>query len=307
MLRRSFLASAALPALAPAAESTAVQLGHSPGDKLLMVHADDAGMCHSVNLATWKALEGGLVHSASIMVPCPWFPEMAEWARAHPQMDLGVHLTLTSEWKHYRWRPVAPPDKVKGLLDPDGFLFRDVKSVAQRASAAEVEIECRAQIERARQFGVAFTHVDTHMGTLYARPDYFDVYTRLALEYKVPCMIPRPENARLEGYPITADMLTKKIAGGHVPLDHLVTGVPGRAVDDRRESYVKFLRELKPGVTKLIIHLAQDDAEIQAVTGNWRTRHADLVFFTGAEARRLMSELGIRGVTYREMGKLLRA
>jgi predicted glycoside hydrolase/deacetylase ChbG (UPF0249 family) len=221
-------------------------------------------------------------------------------------MDLGVHLTLTSEWKYYRWRPVAPPEQVKGLLDPEGFLWRDIRSVAQRATAREVEIECRAQIERARQFGVAFTHLDTHMGTLYAREDFFDVYTKLALEFKVPCMIMRPEHAEVKGYPITLEMLSRKIAGGHAPLDRLVTGVPGRAVDDRRESYVRFLRELKPGVTKLIVHLSLDDAEIQAVTGNWRTRWADYSFFTSAECRTLMAELGIRGVTYRELGKLLR-
>lgn len=306
MLRRSFLAATTAPLLSAATTSSAVQLGYGPDDKLLMVHADDAGMCHSVNLATWKALEGGLVHSASIMVPCPWFPEMADWAKTHTSMDLGVHLTLTSEWKHYRWRPVAPPDQVKGLLDPDGFLWRDVRSAAQHATPREVEIECRAQIERARQFGVAFTHLDTHMGTLYARPDYFDVYTKLALEYKVPCMIVRPENAQLDGYPITAAMLTQKIAAGHAPLDRLVTGVPGRAVDDRRASYVEFLRALQPGVTKLIVHLALEDAEIQAVTGNWRTRWADYSFFTSAECRTLMAQLGIRGVTYRELGKLLR-
>ena len=304
MDRRTFLAAPFAGALR--AQSTAEALGYKKSDKLLMVHADDAGMCHSVNLATWKALEGGLVTSASIMVPCPWFPEMAAWAKEHPQMDLGVHLTLTSEWKTYRWRPVSPAAKVPNLVDPDGFLWRDVKSVAQRATPEEIETECRAQIERAKQFGVPFTHLDTHMGTLYGRPEYFDVYAKLALEYKVPCMIPRPENATLQGYPITAGMLQKKLAGGHVGLDYLVTGVEGRGVDDRRASYVKFLRELKPGVTKLIVHLALEDAEIQAVTGNWRTRWADFSFFTSDEARKLMSELGIRGMTYRELGKLVK-
>lgn len=272
-----------------------------------MVHADDAGMCHSVNVATSEALLQGGVQSASAMVPCPWFSEFAETARTHPQLDIGLHLTLTSEWKHYKWGPVAPREKVRGLLDKEGFLFRDVRSVAMSATADEVALELRAQIEKARQFGVQFTHVDTHMGTLYARPDYFEVYTRVAKEAGVPCMLPRPTNIakeELKEYPITPEMLSKKEADGFPLLDRLVTGVPGRGVAERAESYRKFLRALQPGVTKLIVHLSKDDAEIRAVTGNWEARWADFSFFTGAESKRLMSELGIKPVTYRELGKL---
>ena len=204
---------------------------------------------------------------------------------------------------------MASPDRVKGLLDPDGYTWRDVRSTASHATAAEVEIELRAQIERARQFGVQFTHFDTHMGTLYARPDYFDVYTRLAKEYKVPCMLPNPTKvaaAELKQYPITAETILKKQAEGHVLLDRLVTGVPGRTVDERKESYRKFLRALEPGVTKLIVHLAKDDSEIRAVTGNWEQRWADFLFFTSDEARKLMASLQIRPVTYRELQSLTR-
>src|SRR5690606_4505282 len=137
--------------------------------------------------------------------------------------------------------------------------------VATHASAEEVEIELRAQIERARKFGVQFTHFDTHMGTLYARPDYFEVYTKLARETGVPCMMPRPTQAaeaELRGYPITPDMLRAKGRDGFVFLDRLATGVRGNTVEERRASYRTFLRELKPGVTKLIVHLAKDDPEI---------------------------------------------
>lgn len=307
MLRRDFLAFLAAPVLAqPSAQITAAALGKS-GAKLLMVHADDAGMCHSVNLATCEALLSRSVASASIMVPCPWFNEIAELARTHPDLDLGLHLTLTSEWKHYRWRPVAPPERVKGLLDPDGYIWRDVRSTATHATAVEVETELRAQIERALQFGVKFTHFDTHMGTLYARPDYFDVYTNLAHEYKVPCMLPRPSGvpaAEMKQYPITAEMILKKESEGHVLLDRLVTGVPGRNVDERKESYRKFLRSLQPGVTKLIVHLAKDDAEIRAVTNSWEQRWADFLFFTSDEAKKLMTELQISSVTYRELGAI---
>ncbi len=307
MRRRKFLAALTAGAAALGAEkTTAERLGYGPAEKLLMVHADDAGMCHSVNLATAEALASGAVQSASIMVPCPWFTEMAETARQHPEYDLGLHLTLTSEWKYYRWRPVAPPEKVKGLLDPDGYTWRDVRSAASHATAAEVETELRAQIDRARQFGVKFTHLDTHMGTLYARPDFFDVYTKLAKEAKVPCMLPRPSGlsrAELKEYPITAEMLERKEREGQVLLDRLVTGVSGRG-EERNASYRKFLRELQPGVTKLIVHLAKDDTEIRGVTNNWQARWDDFQYWTGAESRALLHELKIRPITYRELGKL---
>jgi len=312
--RRHFLAAATAAAAAAATAqtpgtddaATARRLGQ-PTAKLLMVHADDAGMCHSVNLATAEALLSGGVHSASIMMPCPWVSEFAETARAHPDLDLGLHLTLTSEWKYYRWGPVAPREKVPGLLDKEGFLHRDVRSAATSATPAEVALELRAQIDKARQFGIKFTHVDTHMGTLYARPDYFDVYTAVAREAGVPCMIPRPTAAaaaEMKEYPITAEMLTKKESQGFVLLDRLVTGVPGRSIPERAESYRKFLKGLQPGVTKLIVHLAKDDAEIRAVTNNWEARWADFNFFTSPESKRLMSELAIKSVTYRELGRL---
>lgn len=308
MLRRAFLASAAAAPLAAAeARTTAQQLGYPATAKLLMVHADDAGMCHSVNLATIEALEKQAVASSSIMTPCPWVGEFAAWARAHTDADLGLHLTLTSEWKHYRWGPVAPREKVKGLLDPEGYLHRDVAGVARNASAEEVALELRAQIEKARRLGIRFTHLDTHMGTLFARPDYFEVYTQVAREAGAPCMIPRPTPELIAGAglsPAAAQSMERKAAEGFVLLDHLATGVPGRTVEERKASYERFLRELKPGVTMLIVHLAQDDPEIRGVTSNWMQRYADLRFFTSTAARELIASLGVRPVTFRELGKL---
>jgi len=308
MRRREFVGGLAVAALAQngPGKTTAERLGQRDA-KLLMVHADDAGMCHSVNAATREALLSGSVQSSSIMMPCPWVSEIADLAKEHPELDLGLHLTLTSEWKYYRWRPVSPAEKVKGLLDADGYLWRDVRAVAEHASAAEVETELRAQIERARHFGIRFTHVDTHMGTLYARPDYFEVYTKVAREAGVPCMLLRPTPeaaAEMKEYPITAEMLERKEREGYVLLDRLVTGVPGRSFAERRESYRKLLRELKPGVTKLIVHLAKDDAEIRAVSNAWEQRWSDFQFWTSEEARSLLKENGIRPVTYRELGKL---
>jgi len=294
MFRRSFLALAGA--------SFAPLNAQSP--KRLIVHADDAGMCHSANVATREAMETGLVSSASVMMPCPWVQEFCEWAKANPKYDLGVHLTLTSEWKHFRWRPLASIDTVKGLIDKEGYMWRDVRSSATNASPAEVEIELRAQIERAKLYGLQFTHLDTHMGTLYARPDYFELYTKLAREYGVPCMLPKPDGidaAELKSYPITLDMLRTKQKQGFAMLDRLVTGVPGKNYAERRESYRNFIAGLKPGVTKLIIHLAKDDAEIRSITGNWEYRWADYQFWTSNEARDLLAEHKVELYTYRQM------
>jgi predicted glycoside hydrolase/deacetylase ChbG (UPF0249 family) len=272
--------------------------------KQLIVHADDAGMCHSANAATIEAMEKGLVSSASVMMPCPWVQEFTEWARTHPEKDIGLHLTLTSEWRYYRWRPVAPWDKVRGLIDKEGYMWRDVRQVAMNAKPEEIETELRAQIERAREYGVRFTHLDSHMGTLFARPDYFEIYVKLAQEYGVPCMLPRPTEANaadLKGYPVTPAMLEEKERAGMKMLDRLVTGVAGRTPAERRESYLKLIAGLKPGVTKLIIHLAKDDAEIRAVTNNWEQRWGDFQFWTSDDARRALEKHNVELYTYRRL------
>jgi predicted glycoside hydrolase/deacetylase ChbG (UPF0249 family) len=295
MRRREFLAATAgtLAVAQPAA-----------GKKRLIVHADDAGMCHSVNVATMEAMTKGLVSSCSVMMPCPWVQEFADWAKAHPDKDVGLHMTLTSEWKYYRWRTVAPVTQVKGLIDKEGYIWRDVRSAALNATPAEVETELRAQIERAKLYGIPFTHLDTHMGTVYAREDFFEVYAKLANEYRVPCMMPKANKeaeAELREYPIKPETLRKKEAAGMKMLDRLVTGVPGRGVAERRESYKKFIAELRPGVTQLIIHLSKDDAEIRAITGSWENRYADFVFWTSDEAKETLARHGVELYTYRQL------
>jgi len=162
------------------------RLGHPRSARLLVIHADDLGMAHTVNRASFEALERGWITSASIMVPCPWFPEVARFARAHPDADLGLHLVLTSEWTTFRWGPLSPVDQVPSLLDPDGYLPMLETTVAERARPQEAERELRAQIERARAAGVRITHFDSHMNALYGTAGLLDVYRRLANEYKVP-------------------------------------------------------------------------------------------------------------------------
>jgi chitin disaccharide deacetylase len=298
----------ALPAIAQTT-TTAQRMGYGPNDKVLLIHADDVGMSHNVNIATMEALKHGMVTSASIMVPCPWLLEIVTYAKAHPEVDFGLHLTLTSEWKNYRWRPVAPHDKVKGLLDPEGYMWRSERDTAKNATPQEIETELRAQIDRALVLGLKPTHLDTHMGTLYTRKDFFDVYTKLGKEYGIPVMAMRatPEAiayGKATGSPIGEGALNAIEADGFVLLDYLATGVPGKTFAERKVSYINFLKSLKPGLTMLIIHLGLDDPELKAITGAWEARWSDFQTFKDPEIAALIKEQGIKLTTWREMGKI---
>jgi chitin disaccharide deacetylase len=319
MTRREALAAGIAALIAPAAESRAAgeqsrslveRLGHKKEDRLLMVHADDVGMCHSVNAATTRAMTEGFVTSGSVMVPCPWFPAIAAWSREHPEADLGLHLTLTSEWRHYRWRPVAPPDQVKGLLDDEGFLWRSEQDVKKHAQAREVETEIRAQIDRARKFGMKPTHVDSHMGALFADAKFFEVYTRVSKEVGLLPMIPGPSpeiiaEASLLGldYPKVTARLA---ADGFLLLDRLVLTLEGDTFEDRRKCFHDLVRGLKPGVTELIVHLAGDDEEIRNVTGNWKRRFLDYRVVTDRDTKTLLDREGVKLVGYRPLADLWR-
>ena len=194
------------------AETWGEKLGWSPDARVLILHADDIGMCYEANQAAQTYLLAGHISSAALMVPCPWYNEMADWYRNHPDFDLGLHLALTSEWKWYRWGPVAAKQTVPGLLDEDGYLHRSVEGVARSASAAEVETELRAQIEKAIRSGPRPTHIDTHMGTLFAKASFTEVYLKLAEEYRIPAMVIEltPDKIALfreQGYPMDQKMI----------------------------------------------------------------------------------------------------
>ena len=288
-------------------KTLAERLGYKATDKLLMIHADDVGMCHSVNVATINAMEKGVVSSASIMVPCPWFPEIAQYCRAHPEKDFGLHLTLTSEWSLYRWRPVTPIDQVPGLLDKEGFMWHSEVQTAQNAKPAEVEKEIRAQIDRALAFGIKPTHIDSHMGTLFAGV-FYPVYTRVGLDTGIMPMLPAPNPMRIaqaKMFGFDAVSTHKELAKqGFVFIDTLSESAEGKTLEERRKHYYDKIRALKPGVTEFIVHLSLDDEEIRHITGNWEARWNEYQIMTDPKTRELIESLGIKLIGYRELSKL---
>lgn len=276
------------------------RLGYPKDAKLVIIHADDLGVSHSENVASTTALEKGSVSSASIMVPCPWFPEIAAYAQSHPAADLGLHITLTSEWKYYKWGPVTAKERVPGLVNKNGFLYSDVDSVYQSATAGEVEQEIRNQVLRAKQFGVDPTHLDAHMGTALQRYDYFKAYLKVGHEFNIPVFIPR-----LLEVPLKVKFDTV-ISDKDVLVDNILTASPGDFKNGFPDFYTNGIKNLKPGLTYLIIHVAYDDAEMQAVTidhPDWGAawRQQDFNFFSSPECKKLLKDNNIYVITWKEI------
>src|SRR5437667_10204741 len=253
-------------------KSLAEKLGYLRDSKLLIVHADDVGVTHSVNAATIKALDTGLVNSASIMVPCPWFPEIADYAKSHPASDLGLHLTLTSERVYYRWAPVASKDKVPSLVDENGYFHHDW-TASTKINPQEVELELRAQIDRAYAMGIHPTHLDSHQYRLISSgKDLFEVFLRVAHAYKLPFFVAR-DWFKQQSY------LESSLTPADIVLDHTITIAPTVPPATSSEFYKPTPRSLQRGVTEFVIHVAFADDEMKAATrerdtwgGAWRQR-----------------------------------
>ncbi|MGH9495359.1 MAG: polysaccharide deacetylase family protein, partial [Candidatus Sulfotelmatobacter sp.] len=279
-------------------KSIAERLGYPEDSKLLIIHADDLAIAHSEDSASFDALDRHAASSASIIVPGPWLTEVAAYAKAHPDADLGLHLALTSEWKTYRWGSVASKDAVPSLLDADGYLWPETGPALQHIKADDAEREIRAQIERAMAMGIHPTHVDSHMGVLFSRPDLVAAYVKVAHEYKLPFLALRtPEAARL---------LTDK----DVVPDSIAIASPNIAAAGWKDFYLGVVKDLKAGLTELIVHLAHDDAEFQAISVDhpdygaaWRQRDYDVI--TSSDFKKSLEENHVILVQWRDLKKLV--
>jgi predicted glycoside hydrolase/deacetylase ChbG (UPF0249 family) len=280
----------------------AERLGHPANSKLLIIHADDLGAAHSIDAASFDGLDKGAVSSASIMIPTPWVGEVAAYARAHPDADLGLHLTLTSEWKTYRWGSVESSDKVPSLLDSAGTFPDDDSVVAAKAKPLEVEREIRAQIVRALALGIRPTHLDSHMGSLFTTPELMATYVKVAREYHLPFLAPRGDPGVKPKSPLSEN---------DVLLDAVVIAGPEIPRDQWKQFYLKAIADLKPGLTEMIVHLGHNDSELQAVTVDhepygsaWRQRDYDVM--NSAEFKKALADNHVIVVKWKDLGKLLR-
>ena len=300
-----FSALACLPARG---ETWAEKLGYPAGKRVLILHADDIGMCYEANQAAKAYLTAGHIQSAALMAPCPWYNEMADWYKEHPDFDLGMHLAMNSEWKWYRWGPVAGREKVPGMVDKEGFLWRGVLDTASHAKPEEIEAEIRAQVDRAIAKGTRPGHIDTHMGTLYARLDFTKAYLKVAEEYHIPAMVVEQSPAVMEkfkkqGYPITEESI-KVLAAYKLPkLDDFNSTTDGKTYEDKKEKFFTLVRSLSPGLNEIIFHPSVLSDTLKAITGTWQQRAWEAQMFADPEVHAFFQREGVLFTNWKEIMK----
>ncbi|MCE4562797.1 polysaccharide deacetylase family protein [Maribellus sp. CM-23] len=279
--------------------TNAEKLGFPKGKKVLLLHCDDAGMCEEANIAVQAYVLKGDITSAAVMMPCPDAEEMVEWAKTHPQADIGVHLTLTSEWKTYRWGPLTQAEKVPGLIDPQGKMWPEVRDVVTHASPNEVEIEIRAQIDKMIELGHRPSHIDTHMGTLYGSAEYVRVFMKIAEEYGIPANaidLSDPEVVayyKKAGYPITDDVIDILKEYRLPKLDNFSSVPSGKTYEEKRDNFFKLVQSLKPGLTEIIFHPSIVTDNMKTITNSWQQRGWEAEMFSDPVVKQFFADNNI--------------
>ena len=274
------------------AQTLAEKLGYKKEDKLLIIHNDDLGLAQSENAASYVSMTKGIVNSGSVMMPCAWANDAIQMFKK-TSLDVGVHLTLTSEWKNYKWAPLLSKWGAPSLADQNGFMWSSVEEVGKNAKIEEVEKELKAQIDLAYQLGLDVTHLDTHMGSILARPDMIQLYFKLGKEYNLPVMA----DTRVPGYAYAIDRI-ESITPEYYP-------------DKTNNYYRNLLNGLQPGITVLLLHIAYDNMEMGSIATDhplWGSlwRQKDFNFFTSKEAKTLLSKNNIKLVTWKQIRDLMR-
>jgi predicted glycoside hydrolase/deacetylase ChbG (UPF0249 family) len=286
------------------------KLGLSDNDRAVIIHMDDVASAHAANAAYKDLVDFGLISSAAVMVPCPWFPDAAAFCRAHPDVDMGVHLTLTSEWNEYRWGPISTRDPASGLLDNEGYFYRRQLPVQEKGDPEAVYFELKTQIDWAMAAGIDPTHIDSHMGTL-AHEKFIPIYARLALEYGLPPTIlirGDEETFRAAGIGTRLALQTvEELESKGVPLIDNVWGMPLDKPEDRLETAKQGFAALPVGITHFYLHPCHDTPELRATMPDWANRVADYETFLMEELRQFIHEQGIHIIGNRVLRDLMRA
>lgn len=302
-------------------QTYAEKLGYPKDAKVLILHIDDAGMSWDSNEGATRAMEKGVANSVSVMMPCPWVPGFVQYLKQHPTVDAGLHLTLTSEWTDYRWSPLAGKPAVPGLVDTVGALWPSVEDVVRHASAEEVYTEIRAQLDRARTLGFEPTHLDSHMGTLFGTPEFMQRYIALGIENKIPVMIPGGHNTMVQ----KSERIGKEQQQGMLQVGQLLwsSGLPvlddlhnvsyewkyPANADDKAlqkfatSKYIETIRELKPGLTMVIMHCTYPSEIFEKISESGLKRKGDLLAMTDPAFKKFLQSEGIILTTWREIMK----
>jgi predicted glycoside hydrolase/deacetylase ChbG (UPF0249 family) len=271
-------------------------------ERVVLLHADDIGMCQATVDAFADLFDFGLVTSCSVMVPCPSFPAAADWCRHHKNADVGIHLTLTSEWMNYRWRPISAAEPGSGLVDAEGCFHRDVNSLWSQAKPAAACAELKAQIERARSAGVEPTHLDCHMYACF-HPTFVAHYLELAYEQRLPAFVLRD----WRGWDATTRRLVRECEQTGLPVfDHLRVLNLGADKNDPVPRLKKVFSELPPGLSCILLHPATDTPELRAILPAWEARVADYRAFMSEDLRDYIRGEGIQLITYRSLRDAMR-
>ena len=286
------------------------KVGLSDTDRAVIIHMDDVASAQAANAAYKDLVDFGLISSAAVMVPCPWFPDSAAFCRAHPEVDMGVHLTLTSEWNEYRWGPISTRDTATGLLDGEGYFYRRQPPVYEKADPEAVYLELKAQIDRAIAAGIDPTHIDSHMGTL-AHEKFIPIYARLALEYRLPpTILIRADEATFRAAGLEARLAQQtvdELESQGVPLLDNIWGMPLDKPEDRLETAKQGFAALPVGITHFYLHPCHDTPELRATMPDWANRVADYETFLLEELRQFIHDQGIHIIGNRVLRDLMRA
>jgi predicted glycoside hydrolase/deacetylase ChbG (UPF0249 family) len=290
-------------------KSWAEKLGYPAGKKVIMLHADDIGMCKEANIAAEAQMVNNQIQSAAIMMPCPNAQEFVQWAIDNPKMDVGLHLTLTSEWQKYRWGPVENADDVASLIDPDGKLWHEVPDVVAHASAEDVEKEIRAQIEKSIALGYRPDHIDTHMGTLFGHPSYIKAFFKVAQEYNIPANvidISNPDMANLfksKGYPMSDEIVQMANEYTLPKLDFFTSAPKADTYNEKIESFKQLIKSLPVGLTEIIFHPSVETDNLKSITGSWQQRVWEAKMFGDPELIKFFEDEEIIFTNWKEIMK----
>lgn len=313
-----------LAVMAQTPDSTyAEKLGFPKGSRVLILHVDDVGMSFDSNEGAINAITKGVATSCSVMMACPWVPAFVQYMKEHPGIDAGLHLTLTSEWKGYRWGPLSGKNATPGLVDKEGALWHSVEEVVQHATADEVEKEIRAQLERARTMGFEPTHFDTHMGTLLATPEFAQRYVKLGIENKIPVMLPGGHATLIKADMNAPDALIAQMRGagkmlwaaGLPVLDDLhntsygwkipkeIAGNDKKLQEYKTQKYIEGVHSLKPGLTMMIMHCTATTEVFPYISDSGPVRRGDMLAMMDPALRKAIQDEGIILTTWREVAE----